>query len=49
MTEAELIQAASEAYERGQAALRRGDWAAYGEAQAELEAILSHLIIRFGE
>jgi len=49
MTEAELIQAASDAYARGQEALRRGDWTAYGEAQAELEGILEHLILRFGE
>jgi len=48
MTEEELIIAASEAYNRGQDALRRGDWAAYGEAQEELEAILTHLIVRFG-
>jgi len=31
------------AYQRGQAALRSGDWAAYGEAQAELERILQSL------
>jgi len=49
MTEQQLIQAASDAYDRGQAALRRGDWVEYGDAQAELEAILSHLILRFGQ
>jgi uncharacterized membrane protein (UPF0182 family) len=31
------------AYERGRAALRNGDWAAYGDAQAELEQILQAL------
>jgi uncharacterized protein len=31
------------AYERGQRALGEGDWAAYGEAQAELERILEIL------
>lgn len=31
------------AYERGQTALRNGDWAAYGEAQAELQRILQAL------
>lgn len=31
------------AYQRGQTALREGDWAAYGEAQAELERILQSL------
>lgn len=31
------------AYERGQQALRDGDWAEYGEAQAELEGILESL------
>jgi hypothetical protein len=31
------------AYQRGQTALRNGDWAAYGEAQAELERVLESL------
>jgi len=35
--------AALEAFERGQRALAGGDWAAYGEAQAELEEILRGL------
>ena len=33
------------AYERGRTALRDGDWAAYGEAQAELELILQSLAL----
>ncbi len=31
------------AFERGEAALREGDWVAYGEAQAELQRILEDL------
>lgn len=34
---------ALDAYDRGQAALQRGDWAAYGEAQEELQTILNAL------
>jgi uncharacterized protein len=34
---------AQDAYERGQRALQEGDWAAYGEAQAELGRILDIL------
>ena len=34
---------AQDAYERGQRALQEGDWAAYGEAQAELGRILDTL------
>jgi uncharacterized membrane protein (UPF0182 family) len=34
---------ALDAYERGQRALQEGDWAAYGEAQAELRRILDTL------
>src|ERR687898_1594367 len=34
---------ALDAYERGQRALQEGDWAAYGEAQAELGSILDTL------
>jgi uncharacterized membrane protein (UPF0182 family) len=33
------------AFERGQEALQRGDWSAYGEAQAELEQILEGLAL----
>jgi uncharacterized membrane protein (UPF0182 family) len=39
----ELIDLAQAAFDRGQQAMRNGDWAAYGEAQAELEAILAAL------
>jgi uncharacterized membrane protein (UPF0182 family) len=49
MTEQELILAAAEAYERGQNALKAGDWTAYGEAQEELNDILNELILRFGQ
>ncbi|MBA3450027.1 MAG: UPF0182 family protein, partial [Chloroflexia bacterium] len=35
-------------YERGQRALRDGDWAAYGESQAELERILEALAVSAG-
>jgi len=49
MSEEQLVQAAADAYERGQAAMRAGDWTAYGEAQNELEAILNYLIVRFGQ
>jgi uncharacterized membrane protein (UPF0182 family) len=41
------IQAALAAYEAGQAALQAGDWQAYGEAQAELEQILTDLEEQF--
>jgi hypothetical protein len=34
---------ALDAYERGQRALQEGDWAGYGEAQAELGRILDAL------
>lgn len=40
---ADQIAAALAAYEAGQAALRAGDWPAYGAAQAELEQILTEL------
>lgn len=40
---ASLVQQANEAYERGQQALANGDWAAYGQAQDDLAAILSQL------
>ena len=36
-------QQALEAYNRAQEALRRGDWTAYGQVQAELERILRQL------
>jgi uncharacterized protein len=36
----ELAQKALDAYRRGKEALSRGDWAGYGEAQAELERLL---------
>lgn len=39
----EKVQAALDAYESGRAALQRSDWEAYGEAQAELEAVLREL------
>ncbi|MBA2598161.1 MAG: UPF0182 family protein [Chloroflexia bacterium] len=35
-------------YERGQRALREGDWASYGESQAELERILVALAVTAG-
>ena len=39
----DLVAQANEAYIRGQEALARGDWAGYGEAQAELGRILNQL------
>jgi uncharacterized membrane protein (UPF0182 family) len=42
-SEGVLAEQALAAYERGREALARGDWAAYGVAQAELEAILRDL------
>ncbi len=39
---------ALEAYEQGQRALQEGDWAAYGESQAELERILESLALSAG-
>ena len=39
----ELIKAAIAAYEQGEAALQKGDWAAYGQAQAQLGRILTQL------
>jgi uncharacterized membrane protein (UPF0182 family) len=38
-----LVAQANEAYSRGQDALARGDWAAYGDAQADLAAILAQM------
>lgn len=38
-----LAQSALDAYEQAQAALREGNWAQYGERQAELESILEQL------
>jgi uncharacterized membrane protein (UPF0182 family) len=40
---AELAAQAVEAFERGQQALSEGDWAAYGEAQAELARTLESM------
>jgi uncharacterized membrane protein (UPF0182 family) len=42
-TIAEAVERADAAYRRGQAALAEGDWAAYGEAQAELRQALDDL------
>lgn len=39
----ELIQAASDTFNRAQQASRDGDWAAYGEALEQLETLLQHL------
>lgn len=44
---ASQIQAALDAYQAGQAALQAGDWQAYGEAQAELERLLTELEQQF--
>jgi uncharacterized membrane protein (UPF0182 family) len=38
-----LVQQANEAYQRSQDALARGDWAAYGQAQSDLKAILEQM------
>jgi uncharacterized membrane protein (UPF0182 family) len=38
-----LVQQAQKAFEDGQAALRRGDFAAYGQAQARLKRLLDQL------
>ena len=38
-----LVDQANAAYERGQEALVKGDWVAYGEAQTELQSILEQL------
>ena len=38
-----LAEQAVDAFDRSQDALARGDWAAYGEAQAELGAIIEQL------
>jgi hypothetical protein len=40
---APLIQRAWEAWQKSQDALRRGDWAAYGQEQKRLEEALRHL------
>ncbi|MGB3790870.1 MAG: UPF0182 family protein [Phormidesmis sp.] len=39
----EQVEAAIEAYEQGQAALQKGDWAAYGQSQKRLGALLEEL------
>jgi uncharacterized membrane protein (UPF0182 family) len=38
-----LVAQANDAYARGQDAMARGDWTAYGQAQADLAAILAQL------
>ncbi|MEL7143342.1 MAG: UPF0182 family protein [Cyanobacteria bacterium J06573_11] len=38
-----LVQSAIEAYEQGEAALQKGDWAAYGQAQQRLGSLLQQL------
>jgi uncharacterized protein len=38
-----LAQRAWEAWQKGQEALRRGDWAAYGQAQKQVEEALRQL------
>jgi len=43
LSEEELVQEAVATFDRGQEALARGDWAAYGEQQQRLEAILNLL------
>ena len=43
MSQDQLVQEAVATFDRGQAALENGDWAAYGEAQARLEAVLNLL------
>ncbi|MDR3304756.1 MAG: UPF0182 family protein [Clostridiales Family XIII bacterium] len=43
MSTQELIAAAQQAYTEGQDALKAGDWAKYGEAQARLEEYLNKL------
>ena len=45
----ELVLQANDAYQRGQDALARGDWAAYGDAQDELGTILGQLEQLTGE
>ena len=39
----DLVNAAIEAFEQGETALQKGDWAAYGQAQQRLERILTQL------
>lgn len=43
-----LVNQAVAAYTRGEEALARGDWAAYGQAQAELQAALDALALLTG-
>ena len=38
-----LVQRAWDSWQRGQDAIKRGDWAAYGQAQKQLEEILRQL------
>ncbi|PZO59907.1 MAG: UPF0182 family protein [Phormidesmis priestleyi] len=42
-TSPELVKAAIEAYEQGEQALQKGDWAAYGQAQQRLGDLLQQL------
>jgi uncharacterized membrane protein (UPF0182 family) len=48
MTQDELITAAQNAFDRGERALRAGDWAEYGAAQDELAEILAALASSIG-
>lgn len=43
-----LVEQANDAYRRSQDALARGDWAAYGTAQAELENLLAQMETQLG-
>jgi hypothetical protein len=43
MSEEQLIAEANATFQRGQEALADGDWEAYGESQARLEALLGLL------
>ena len=46
MTSEELAAAAQGAFDRGEMALRNGDWAEYGQAQEELQQILQLLLAK---
>lgn len=43
LSQADLIQKANEAYEKGQQALKDGDWSKYGECMDDLESYLNQL------
>lgn len=47
-TVADLVRQAKEAYDRALERLRQGDWAGYGEALKDLEAVLNRLIQETG-